>query len=316
MRITVQGEEKTRSQMSNLNSRSSSVGFSEANTDSPTAAESEEFGQNVVILMEADQELQLNPRAEQVELKAERVVASYPINPGPSRRAELNAAEQAFSQFSINTARPTESLQAMHEVSSPADLTVPDPERPTALMSVTTTMTETYAPPQSASSPPTVYSDQSLKLTFNESEHESATVFPGSPNEVHMQTQTVPNANHTIEPRLSELAISKLFKEVSHRNNFDFGKAQDNPREREPNPVQEESQTTPTPAVLEKQKEKTERPAEVYLSTQAFQKVDGVVSQVAQTTASLIIAQTIDWEPLDGSGVESQGLSNKKKCLC
>lgn len=265
------------------------------------ATQSEEFGQNVVILTEADQELQLNPPAEQVELKAQRVVASYPISPAPSNGADQVAAEQAFPEFSIDATRTTASLQATYEVSSPTEMTVEDPERPTALMSVTTSMTETYAPPQSTSLPPTVYSEadphQSLKLTFNESEHESTTEFPKSPEKPHTQSQ-------------SESA--KVFEEMSHKNNLDFGKAQDSPSETDPSPTQGERPRTPTPWIPDRQEEEgAEKPVEMYLTTQALRKVDDFDTQVAQTTASPIIAQTLEWEPLDGSGDESQGMLNR-----
>lgn len=266
--------------------------------------ESEEFGQNVVILMDADQELQLNPHEEQVELKAQRVVASFPINPGPSNEADL-----VSPGFSINTTHATESPQAEHEVSLPTEMTVEDPERPTALISVTTSMTEAYAPPQNASLQPIVYNEtdphQSLKLTFYESEHESTTESPESPNRPHTQSQAVPNANLEIDLHPSERA--KVSGEMLHQSNLDFSKAQDS--DGNPGHTQGEYPRTPMPTNQEKQEEEgAEKPVEMYLSTQAFLKVDEFVTQVAQTTASPVIVQTLVWEPLDGSGDESQGM--------
>lgn len=279
-----------------------------------TVTESEEFGQNVVILMEADQELQLNPQEEQVELKAQSVVASYPINPGPSNEADLVAAQQASPEFSINATHATESLQAVNEVSFPTEMTVEDPERPTAVLSVTTSVTETYAPPQNTSLQTIVYNEtdphQSLRLTFYESEHESTTESPKSSNRPHTQSQTVPNANLEIDLQPSERA--KVSEEMSHQSNLDFGKTQDDQSDRDPGHTQGASQGTPTPTVQEKQEEEgAEKPVEMDLSTQALKNVDEFVTQVAQTTASPIIAQTLVWEPLDGSGDESQGTPNR-----
>lgn len=263
--------------------------------------------------MEADQELQLNPRAEQVELKAQRVVASYPVNPESSNEADLVAAPQASPEFSISTTHTTEPLQAMNEVSFPTEMTVEDPERPTALMSVTTRMTETYAPPQSTSLQPIVYNEtdphQSLKLTFYESERESTTEFPKSPNRPHTPNQTVPNPNPKIDLRPSERA--KISEDMSHKSNLDFGTAPDKPSEREPGYTQGERPRSPMPTVEEKQEEDgAGKPVEMYLSTQAFKKLDESVTQVAQTTASPITEQTLVWEPVDGSGDEPQGTSN------
>lgn len=265
-----------------------------------TATESEEFGQNVVILMEADQELQLNPRAEEVELKAQRVVASYPVNPGPSNEAE--------PEFSINTTHATESLQAVNEVSFPTEMTVEDPE------SVTTSVTETHAPPQSTSLQPIVYNQtdphQSLELTFYESQHESTTEFPKSPTGPHTQSQTVPNANLEIDLRPSERA--NVSDEMSRKSNFVFAEDQDNPSDRDPGHTQGERSRTPTPLQEKQEEEAAEKPVEMHLSTQALEKVDEFVTQVAQTTASPIIVQTLVWEPLDGSGDESQGMSKRE----
>lgn len=298
-----------------------SVGYGESNTDSPmdyTATEPEEFGQNVVILMEADQELQLNPRgAEEVELKAQRVVASFPIYPGPSNEADQVAAQPASPEFSINTTHTTESLQATDEVLSPTEMTVEDPPRPTALMSITTRMTETYAPPQSTSSLPTVYNEtdphQSLKLTFYESEHESTTEFPKSPNGPHTQSQPVPNGNPMIDLRPSERP--EVSEEILQKSKLDFGKAQANLSERDSGHTQGGRPTTLQPMVQEKEEEeKAEKPVEIYLSTQAFKEVDEFVTQVPQTTASPIMDRTSAWAPLDGSGDVSQGMSNTS-CL-
>lgn len=260
--------------------------------------------------MDADQELQLNPRAEQVELKAQRVVASFPIYPWPSSERDQVAAQPTSPEFSINTTHTTEPLQAKDEVSSPTQMTVEDPPRPTALMSATTRMTETYAPPQSTSSLPAVYNKtdphQSLKLTFYESEHESTTEFPKSPNGPHTQSQTVPNGNHIINPLLSS-ERAEVSKEISEKNDSDFGKGQANLSERNHGHTQGERPTTLQPMV----QEGAEKLVEIHPQpTLAFKEVDEFVTQIAQTTASPITDRTSAWAPLDGSGDVSQGMSN------
>lgn len=312
-----------------LNTYLPSVGNGEAYTDSPmdyTATHPEEILHDFIILMENDEELQLNQHAEQVELKAQSVVESFPLYPRSSSEANLVNAQPTSpdtTESSINTTHTTELLWATDESLPPTEMTVEDPQHPTALMNITTSMTETYAPPQNTSLLPTVYNEtdshQSLKFTLHESEHESTTAFPESPYGPHTQSQMAPSGTPETNPQPSERPEDS---QETSESNFNFARSRANYSETDSSHTQEESvwevsPTTPHPVVQVKQEEEgVKEPVQMYLSTQALREGDEVVTQVVQTTGSSIRdpASTM-WAPLDGSGDVSQGRSSIKSLV-
>lgn len=285
-----------------------------------TATESEDMRQDVVILMETDQELQLNQHAEQVELKAQRVVESFPFYPSPSTEENLVDAHSTLSdttESSLNTTPTVELLQALDETSSPTEMTVGDSQHPKALMNSTISTTEIYDSPQNTSSLPSVYNEtdshHTLNFTFHESEPESTTGFPESSYEPHTQNQTVTDRNPEENTLPSERP--KDSQEIQETN-LDFSRSQTNYSETDSNHTQEESfwevnLMTLDPLVQVKQEETAvEDPVQMFLSTRASKDEDELVTQPAQTTKSSIKDQTSMWAPLDGSGDISQGTSS------
>lgn len=312
-----------------LNTYLPSVGNGEAYTDSPmdyAATRPEEILHDFIILMENDEELQLNQHAEQVELKAQSVVESFPLYPRPSSEANLVNAQPTSpdtTESSINTTHTTELLWATDESLPPTEMTVEDPQHPTALMNITTRMTETYAPPQNTSLLPTVYNEtdshQGLKFTLHESEHESTTTFPESPYGPHTQSQMPPNGNPEMNPQPSERHEDS---QETSESNFNFARSRANYSQTDSSHTQEESvwevsPTTPHSVVQVKQEEeRVPEPVQMYLSTQALKEGDEVVTQVTQTTGSSIRDPTSTmWAPLDGSGDVSQGRSSIKSLV-
>ncbi|XP_070778259.1 brevican core protein-like [Enoplosus armatus] len=285
-------------------------------TDSPTdyvATEPEDIGQDVVILMETDQEqLQLNQHAEQVELKAQRVLESFPFFSSPS--TEQNLVDTHPTVISDQTESPLNStptldlLQAFDETSSPTEMSY-NSQHPTALMNRTISTTEAYDSPHNMSLLPSVYNEteshHNLTFTFHQSEHESTTGLPESSDEPHTHNQTAPDTNPEENTQPSERP--KDSQEIQETIlNFDGSQA--NYSETESNHTKEGSfwEVTLDPMVQVKLEEaEVEEPVQMSLSTQAS-KEEGELVAPAQTTKSSINELTSLWDNLDGSGDISQ----------
>ncbi|XP_073339256.1 brevican core protein-like [Pagrus major] len=285
----------------------------DTHTDSPMdymATEPEHIKQDVVILMETDQELQLNQHAEQVELKAQRVVESFPLFSSPSTEENPTVISDT-TESSLNTTLTLDFLQAHNETSSPTEMSS---QNPTALMNSTISTTETYDSPQNTSSLLSVYNQtdslHNLNFTFHESEPESTTEFPESTYEPQTHNQTVTDTNS--EENTSERPKdSQEIQEI----NLNFNRSQANYTESDSNRTQEESfwEVTHDPMVQVKLEEAVvEDPVQMSLSTQASkeEEEEELVTQPAQTTKSSIKELTSVWAPLDGSGDISQETSN------
>lgn len=266
------------------------------------ATEPVHIKQDVVILVETDQELQLNQHAEQVELKAQRVVESFPLFSSPS----TEESPTDTTEFSLNTTPMLDFLQAHNETSSPIEMSS---QNPTAPMNSTT---ETYDSLQNTTLLLSVSnqtdSHHNLNFTFSESEPESTTEFPESTNEPQTHNQTVTDTNS--EENTSERPKdSQEIQEI----NLNSNRSQANYTESDSNRTQEESfwEVTHDPMVQVKLEEAVvEDPVQMSLSTQASKEEEELVTQPAQTTKSSIKEQTPVWAPLDGSGDISQGMSS------
>ncbi|XP_044028616.1 brevican core protein-like [Siniperca chuatsi] len=277
-------------------------------TDSPTddvATEPEDIGQDVVILMETDQELQLNPHAEQVELKAQRVLESLPFFSSPS--TEENLVDTHPTVISDTTESPLNSTPTL-DLLQATEMSY-NSQHPTALMNSTISTTETYDSPQNTSLLPSVYNetDSHHNFTFHQSEPESTTGFLESSYEPHTHNQTVPDTNHEENTQPSERP--KDFQEIQETNlNFDRSQANN---ESDSSHTQEESFWEMTTATLDPivqlmlEEAAVEVVSQMSLSTQASKEEQELVTQPAQTTKSSIKELT-SWASLDGSGDISQ----------
>ncbi|XP_070702961.1 brevican core protein [Pempheris klunzingeri] len=264
-------------------------------TDSPMdylATEAEDIGQDLVILTEADQELQLNEHTEQVELKAQRVLESFPFS-SPTTEENLvdthPAVTSDVTESFLNTTTSLDLLEAFNETSSPSEIKY-DSQHPTALMNSTISTTETYDSPQNASLLPRVYNEtdsyDSLNTTTHQSEPESTT-----------------NPEENIE--------LIIFQEIQETN-MNFDRSQTDYSETDRNYTEEESfwevtLMTPDPMVQVKLEDAAvEDPVQMSLPTQASKEEVELATQPAQTTKTTIEEQTSFWAHLDGSGDISQ----------
>ncbi|XP_076611386.1 brevican core protein-like isoform X1 [Chaetodon auriga] len=276
-------------------------------TDSPMdymATEPEDIEQDVVILMETDQELQLNQQAEQVELKAQRVVESFPLFSSHSTEETLVETHPTVishtRESSVNTTPTVDVLQAVDYTLTPTEISY-DSQHPTALMNSTVNTTHIYDSSQNTSLLSSVYNETDshhiLNLTFHQSELESTTGFPQSSYEPHTYNQTVTDTNPEEDMQLSERPMDS---KETQETKLNFDRSQANYSETESNHTQEESFREIT---LEETA--VEDPVQMSLSTQASREEE-LVTQPAQTTESSIKDLTSLWTPLDGSGDISQ----------
>ncbi|TDH04028.1 hypothetical protein EPR50_G00147940 [Perca flavescens] len=282
-------------------------------TDSPmdyVATEPEDIGQDVVILMKTDQELQLNQHSEQVELKAQRVFESFPLFSSSSTEAnDTHPTVRSDTTESPLHTTPTENLlQALNETSSTTEMSS---QHPTALMNSTINTTDTYDFPQNTSLLPSVYNEtdfhRNLNFTFHQSEPESTTGFPEPSYEPQTHNQTIPDTH----PEQNTSERPKDSQEIQ-KTNLHFDRSQANYSEKNSNHAQEESfweltSMTLDPVVQMKMEEAAvEDSVQVLLSTQASKEEGELLTQPAQTTKSSIKELTSLWAILDGSGDFSQ----------
>ncbi|TMS18329.1 Brevican core protein [Larimichthys crocea] len=283
-------------------------------TDSPMdymATEPEDIKQDVVILTEPDQELQLNQDAEQVELKAQRVVESFPIFSSPSTEENLDDTHPTVisetTESSLITTPTLNLLQAFDETPSPIEMSYHS-EHPTAFINNTVSTTESYSSPQNTSLLSSVHNEtdshHNLNFTFRPSESDSSTEFPVSSYEPLTHNQTVIDINPEENTQPSERP--KDSQEIQETT-LNFNRSQANYSEPGSNHTQEESflevsLVTLEPMVQVKlEEEAVEYPVQMSLSTQSSKKEE-LVTQPAQTTKSSTMEHTSLWTPLDGSG--------------
>ncbi|XP_037330023.2 aggrecan core protein-like [Pungitius pungitius] len=239
------------------------------NTSSPTdspmdngSTQPEDIRQDVVILMETDQELQLNQHVEQGELKAQRVLESFPLFSSKENPTVVSDTTRS----PINTTPTLELLQALNETSSPTENSSP---RHTALMNTTFSTTETYNSLHNMSSLPSVNNEtdshSNLNVTFHQSEPESTTGFLKSSTESHTHKWTVPNLIENTSETPKDL-------QKMQETNLDFDRLRAKYSEKDGNHTQEASNE------------------------------EELVTQPAQTTKSTIMELTSLWAHLDGSG--------------
>lgn len=283
------------------------------------ATEPEDIGQDVFILTETDQELQLNQHAEQVELKAQRVLESFPFFSSPSTEENLVQTHPTVisdtTESSLNTTTTLDLLKASDETLSPTEMNY-DSGHPIALINNTINTTETYDSPQNTSLLPSGYNEtdshHNLNFTFHQFEPENHTGFPEPSYEPHTHNQTFLDTN----PEDNTLPSVQNNSQGKEGANLGFDRSQANYSENESNHTQEESfweetYMTIDPMVQVKLEEATvEDPVEMSPSTQASKEEEELVIQSAQTTKSTIRELNAFLAHLDGSGDISQGMSS------
>ncbi|KAM6899990.1 brevican core protein-like [Xenentodon cancila] len=276
-------------------------------SDSPMdymATEAEDIGQNVVILMEADQELQLNQQAEQVEREVLSVLESLPFS------SSLFTVE---TPLDTNTTVTSDTIETPFSTTPALDLLLPfnetldmsyDSQPPTALINTTISSTETYGSPPSTALLPKIYnetdSQQNLTITFHQSEFETTTY------DHRTQNQSVPES--TLEDTTQP---SGKLKQPQEMYNFttDGSVHPTNNSETHSNHTQESFWETATlvPDLQVKLEEAAvEDSAQVFLTMQTSSKEGTLRAPPTQTTKSPIEALTSSWVPIDGSGDTSK----------
>ncbi|CAK6949291.1 brevican core protein-like [Scomber scombrus] len=257
-------------------------------TDTPVdymATEPEDIGQDVVILVETDQELQLSQNSEQ---EAKSVVKSFPLFSASS--TEENLVDTHPTSKSDTTESPFKSTSTLEPI-QPVDETSPtkmsnDSQDPAALITTNINSTENF--------------------TFHHSEPENTTGFPESSNDTHIHNQTVPVTNSKEDTQPSEKP------KQMHETNLDFNATHANYTEIDSNHTQEENILEATSMTLDSMprvkldESVVEDPVQVSFSTQLPREDGELLTQSAQTTNSPVTEQTSVWIPMDGSGDISQ----------
>lgn len=260
----------------------------------------ENSGQDVVILTETDQELRLNQHAEEVELKAQQVVESFPFY--------LSSSEEYLVDFQPTLSDTTESypsgssavelLQQPDATANPTEKSF-DSQHRAALEKGIGKTTDVHDSPQNTSLQPSVYnktdSHHIFNLTVSESDTERSAKLVKSAftsvEHTHLKDQ---QTNDSQEIETSRLNVSP---------------EQDN-EENEGDPEKSLWEVSLAPKVTAKLEETTVKaPVQMFPSTQASVEDAEMITQAAQTTES---SKRNQLAPLDGSGDASQGTPHVK----
>lgn len=268
------------------------------------ATEPEDFGQDVVILTDTDQELHLTQHAEQVEREAQSLLESFPFVPQTS--TEENLVDTHSTESPLHTTSTLDFLKPFDETSSPTEMSSQDP----ALMNGSST--ENYNFPQNTSLLPSVYNEtdshQNFNFTFHQFELVNATGFPEPSYEPHADNHTAGDTTPEEHAQPSERPVdSQEIQEVS----FGFNRSQGNYSMTESNYTQEENILEATSVIPENMFEvKMEEAAvaEPWLTSPFTQPPRESAELLTQTTQTPGENLTSLW--LDGSGDVSQGMSS------
>lgn len=272
------------------------------------ATDNENSREDVVILTETDQELHLNQHAEQVELKAQQVVESFPFY--------LSSPEEYLVQFqplsdpteSYPTSSPeVELLQQLNPTAYPTELSF-DSQHRTVLEKGIAEITDIYDSPQNTSLQPSFYnktdSHHIFNLTVHESDTERTTKLVKSTHISDMQKETVADTNLKNETETPQGAHDSQEIETS---TLSINGEHDN-KENERDDKESLWEMNLDPKVMVKLEGTTVKaPVQMFPSTQASKEEVEIITQTAQMTESSIMNQLSRRAPLDGSGDASQG---------
>lgn len=278
------------------------------------ATDHENSGHDVVILTETDQELQLNQHAEQVELKAQQVVESFPFYLSSSEEdlVDLQPTSSDTTESYSTSSPVVELLQQLDATAYPTEMSL-DSQHHTVLEKGIAETTDVYDSPQNTSLQPSVYnktdSHHIFNLTFYESGTERSTKLFKSTYKSDTQTQTVADRNLKDETETPQGAEGSQEMEMSRLNVSGEHDNKENERDHE----QSLWKVNLDPKVMVKLEETTAKaPVQMFPSTQASKEDVEMITQTAQTTESSIKNQLSQRAPLDGSGDASQGTSHIK----
>ncbi|XP_068189469.1 brevican core protein-like [Antennarius striatus] len=170
------------------------------------ATENKEIGQDVVILTETDEELQLNEHEEHVELKAQRVVESFPLFLGLYTEESLvethPTATSGTTESSLTITPQADLPQPLDELSPHTEMTF-DSQQPTELMDIIST-TETHEHLAFLPSGNNKTDSHYNNVTISHSEPESTTGLLESLHEPNNQTVTDINTHPSERPENSQ----------------------------------------------------------------------------------------------------------------
>lgn len=251
------------------------------------ATEPEDIGQDVIILTEADQELQLNQEAEQVEREAQSELESFPILSSPSTEESMFDTLTTESSFGATSIPGL--LQLLDETASPAEMSSVS-QHPTTLVNSTIGSTEAHGFPHNISLLPHAYkeSQQNMKFTFDLSEPESTTGPPESTNAPYTHNQTMLRTQPSMTLKESQ---------ATQEANLALNKAHDHYTEGEDSHTQDATLLAPDEAALEE-------PVQMPASTPKEEP-----EPQTQTTQPIAKKETSFWLPVDWSGDIPQGVN-------
>ncbi|XP_071381202.1 brevican core protein-like [Centroberyx affinis] len=313
-------------------------GNGNARTDSPMdymATEPEDIGQDVVILMETDEELQLSQHSEQVEREAQSALESLPFFSGPSIGEDLVGTHPTVmsdtTESPLNTTASLDLLQPFDETLPPTEMDY-DSQHPTSLLPSSTNNTDGYSSlhptsllpsstnntdgynsPHPTSLLPSANNETGSHHEGNFSLHqpklENTPGFPEPSYEPHRHYQPMPDIN--LEEHESQLSDGSKHFQPMPETILDFERLEANNSKIDSNHSQEENIPESTPMTLNPmlqmklEEAVVEEPVQTSLSTQSQGEAGELVTQPAQTTLP-IRELTSMWFPLDGSGDSSQ----------
>ncbi|XP_029369789.1 brevican core protein-like [Echeneis naucrates] len=288
--------------------------YRDAPTGSPMdymATEPEDFGQDVVILTEADEELRLNQHAEQVEREAQSVLESFPfVSQQSTEEIPVDTDPTVMSdttESSLNATSTANFLIQFDETSSPAEISSQS-QNAAALMTSTSSSTETYDFSQNTSALLSVYnetdSQQTLNLSFDQFEFENTTGFPEPSYEPHTHNRTEQDMNPEDYTQPSERPIDS--QEIQETD-FGLNRSQANYSKTDSYHTQEdnilEATSVTADMVQVKMEEATIPTWQTSFSTQSPREEGEVLTITSQAPDK---NRSSLWLHLDGSGDISQ----------
>lgn len=269
------------------------------------ATDHENSGQDVVILTETDQELHLNQHAEQVELKAQQVVESFPFY--------LSSSEEYLVDFQPTLSDPTESyptsspavellLQQLDATAYPTEMTV-DSQHRTALERGTSETTDVHESSQNTLLQPSVYNKTHSHHIFNRTGHESdaerSTNVIQSTYKSDTQEQSIADRNAKEQTEAPQGANDSQEIETIRLNVGGERDSKENEIDHEES-LWEANLESEVRVKLEETTVKA--PVQMFPSTQASKDDVETITQTAQPTESSRKNQLSRQAPSDGSG--------------
>lgn len=274
------------------------------------ATDHENSSQNVVILTETDQELHLNQHAEQVELKAQQVLESFPfyLSSSDDYLVDFQTTLPDATESYPTSSRVAELLQQLDAAAYPTDMSF-DSQHRTVLEKGIAETTDIYDSPQNTSLQPGVFnktdSHRIFNLTFPESDTERTTKAAKSTYKSDTQEPTVADRNPKDKTETPQGANDSQDMETSRSNVSRERDSGGNESDHEESFLQGNLD----PRMTVKLEETT---VHTIPSTQASKEEVDIITQTAQTAEPPIKNQFSRQTPVDGSGDASQGTSHLK----